>query len=464
MDSDLKTSRAAAGSAQATIQRPAPPPSKPREPQPRSQPEPHAANEHELPTDLRRPNPLTIIAAVLIFIAVLAGLFFIGWRPHERAAEQARNDAAEQASMVPIVSVAKPIPTKSVQDLTWPCDVRANQDTALYTRANGFLKKLYVDIGSRVKKDDLLAEIDTPDVDAQVEQSKAAVQQAVANVAKAEADLNLAQRTFSRYEDLQRRGDNSVTQQEVDQQKDTLQEAVATKQQAIANQKAAEATLQQFQVTQSFEKIVAPFNGVITARIYDVGALLSPTNTGPGKEIFRIAQTDPMRVFVSVPQVYSTTVKDGEPGSLEVRNYPGRTFEGTVVRKTDAIDPNTRVMSFEVDFPNADDALVTGMYGNLRLGISEAHPVLIIPTSALIFDANGTRVAVVQDGKVRFQPVKVGQDMGTQMEITDGLSKDDEIVAAPGEMLTEGSAVQIAEAAPASPPPGPTTAPIATNH
>ena len=439
-------------------------PAKPQDAQPAA-PNPHH-DEHAIPKDLRRPHPVVIIGVLLLFCAVLVGLFFIGWRPHEKAVEQAREDAADQSNALPVVSVARPQPSKSVKDLTWPCDVRANQETALYTRANGFLKKLYVDIGSHVKEGQTLAEIDSPDIDAQLTQSQAALKQAQASVSKANADLTLAEQTLKRYQSLQHGGNNTVTQQEVDEKQAALGQSKAELELANANVAAADATVKRFTALQQFEQVIAPFDGVITARNYDVGALLSPTDIGPGKQIFNIAQTDPIRVFVNVPQVYATAIKNDEPAYLEVRNYPGHTFDGTVVRRSDAIDLTTRVMSFEVHFPNHDGSLVPGMYGNLRVGISEAHPVLTIPTSALVFDASGTRVALIQDGKIHFQTVKVGQDRGTEMEITDGLSKDDQIVAAPGELLIEGGAVKIATPAPAAADaPSPTTAPIAqANH
>ncbi|MGN6367795.1 MAG: efflux RND transporter periplasmic adaptor subunit [Phycisphaerae bacterium] len=400
--------------------------------------------EHALPKDLKRPHPVAIIAALLLFCAVLAGLFFLGWDPHKKAEEQAQADAAERVDALPVVTVAHPQPSKSVKDLTWPCDVRANQETALYTRASGFLKTLYVDIGSKVKAGQTLAEIDSPDVDAQLTQSQAALKQAQASVAKAKADLKLAEQTLARYQNLQHAGNNTVTQQEVDEKQAALDQGHAELDLANANVAAADAAVKRFTALQQFEKIVAPFDGVITARNYDVGALLSPSDTGPNKQIFNIAQTDPVRVFVNVPQVYATAIKSDEPAFLEVRNYPGKTFEGAVIRRTDAIDLSTRVMTFEAHFPNHDGELVPGMYANVRLGVSEPHPVLVIPTSALVFNAGGTQVAVIQDGKVHFQPVKVGQDRGQTMEITDGITEKDEIVAAPGEQLTEGAPVEIA--------------------
>ena len=285
---------------------------------------PSAHDEDAIPKDLKRPHPVAIIFALLLFCGVLAGFFFLGWIPHQKAVEQAKADASERTDSRPVVSVARPQPSESVKDLTWPCDVRANQETALYTRANGFLKTLYVDIGSKVKAGQTLAEIDSPDVDAQLTQSQAALKQAQASVSKANADLKLAEQTLARYQNLQHGGNNTVTQQEVDEKQAALDQARAELELANANVASADATVKRFTSLQQFEQVVAPFDGVITARNYDVGALLSPTDIGPGKQIFNLAQTDPVRVFVNVPQVYATAIKNDEPASLEVRELPRR--------------------------------------------------------------------------------------------------------------------------------------------
>jgi RND family efflux transporter MFP subunit len=208
---------------------------------------------------------------------------------------------------------------------------------------------------------------------------------------------------------------------------------------------AAQASVQRLKVLQSFEKIIAPFDGVVTMRNYDVGALLSPTDNAPGKELFRIAETDKLRVYVSVPQVYATQIQIGAPAALTVRNYGDRLFTGKVARTSSSIDLATRVMTFELEFANPDGALFPGMYGDAHLEVTDPHPVLRIPTSALLFDATGPHVALVQDGKIHFQKITPGRDLGTELEVVAGITNLDQVVSTPGEQLTEGATVQVLE-------------------
>jgi RND family efflux transporter MFP subunit len=179
-----------------------------------------------------------------------------------------------------------------------------------------------------------------------------------------------------------------------------------------------------------------------------VGALVSPSNTAPGKELFRITQTDTLKVYVNVPQTYTTSVKTGQKAFLTVRNYPDKEFEGTVARSAGALDPNTRTMAFELHFPNKDGQLFAGMYGTVRMPIIAEKPLLTIPTSALVFNAAGLQVALVKDNKVHFQKIEVGRDLGTEIEVTNGISADDQVIANPGERLVENGEVQVIKSKP----------------
>jgi RND family efflux transporter MFP subunit len=408
---------------------------------------PHALAEGELPTDLPKVRTVTVVAVTILLAAMLAGLFYVGWLPHERLAEQARSDAAATANADPVVSVALPAPAESSKDVVLPADIRANQQTAIYARANGFLKQWLVDIGGRVKKDQLLAVIDAPDVDAQLNESKAALEQAKAMVIKDQADLEVAQTDYDRYLKTQKENPGSVTQEDIDAKRDTRDDAAGALAVAKAAVTQAAATVQQEAVLQGFEKITAPFDGVITARNYDVGALINPTNISNTKEMFDIADLSTLRVYVDVPQSYSTDIQVGQPAYLTVRNYPGRQFKGVVALMAGALDDATRTLPFELEFVNSDGALYPGMYGQARLPITNPHPMLTIPSSTLIFNAGGSQVAVVRDGKVHYQKITVGRDLGTELEIADGLSADDMIVTNPGERLSEGLSVKIAAAA-----------------
>jgi RND family efflux transporter MFP subunit len=418
-----------------------PPPGKPAQ---GTEP-PHPAQEggHEdpegIPANLKKPHALTVIAVAAVFAALLGGLFYMGYVPHKKAEHQAAKDAEEMADSGTLVAVAKPKVADGAKEIVLPCDLRPNQDTLVFPRASGYLKKLYVDIQSRVEKDQLLAEIDAPEVDAQLLQAQAALKQSKADANKAQADLELAERTLTRYRNARVTG-TEVSQQELDERETARHQAEAAVAQAQANIAAAEANVQRLQVLQGFEKVTAPFAGVITARNFDVGSLLSPTG---GRPLFQLQQSDTLRVYVNVPQVYATDLKTGQEAKLTVRNYPRRTFTGKVVRRAQAINSNTRTEPFELEFANPDLALVPGMYGQVQLAVTSAPKALLIPVSAMLFNAQGTQVAVVQEGKVHFQRVTVGRDLGTDLEVIDGLTPDMQVVTNPGERLAEGVEVQV---------------------
>jgi RND family efflux transporter MFP subunit len=412
-------------------------------------------NEGEIPTDLPKPSTLTVTIVVAVFALLLAALFLIGLIPERHRAATARSDANEMASDVPVVSVAIPKKSDSARDLIFPCDVHPNQTTALYTRATGFLKKWYVDIQDHVQAGQLLAEIEAPDLDAQLAQARATLQQDVANVARSQADLKLAGITVQRYVESQKVSPGSVTQEQVDQERDAYDDAVAALNQSKAAVTQAQANVQQLVAEVGFERVVAPFDGVITARNYDNGAYLSPpTAPSSTREMFDIAQTDLLRVFVSIPQQDATAVQVGKPVYLVVQNYPTRKFQGVVARTSGSLDETTRTLTVELDFPNKDGSLYPGMYGQAHIPVSDAEGVLTIPSSALLFNAQGTSVGLVRDNKVHIQPVSVGRDFGTELEITKGLTTADQIITNPGEKLAEGIQVKVAQDANGKPASG----------
>ncbi|MGD0540760.1 MAG: efflux RND transporter periplasmic adaptor subunit [Tepidisphaeraceae bacterium] len=382
---------------------------------------------------------LIAIAAAVIFAAAFAVRY-----AHLRSHDQELAAAAQQAAdSPPVVDAARPKPTGAVQDLVLPGNVSPMQETALYARVNGYLKRWYFDIGAHVEAGQLLAEIDAPDVDAQLNEARAAVDQAKANAASAQTNDQLAQATYVRYKGLLPTG--SVTQEDLDTRQSTAAQAAAAKDATNAAVKSAQATVQQLEAEQGFEKIVAPFTGTITARNYDVGALMSPTDTAPGHEIFRIAQTDKLRIWVYVPQSYVTLMRLEQPVAfLASSNYPGRKFMGIVARTAGALDPATRTLQTELDFDNADGRLWAGMYGQVIFNIHREKPVLTIPTSALVFNAQGTQVAIVDQGVIHFRKITVGRDLGTEIEVATGLTGDEQVVSNPGERLAEGSQVQLA--------------------
>ncbi len=396
-----------------------------------------------IPTDLPKIG-LAKLALIALAAAVVFAAAFVVRYAHLRGHDQElAADAQQAADQPPVVDVARPKPTGAVEELVLPGNVSPMQETALYARVNGYLKRWLVDIGAHVEAGQLLAEIDAPDVDAQLNEARAAVDQAKANAVSAQTNDQLAHATYVRYKGLLPTG--SVTQEDLDTRQTAAAQATAAKDAANAAVKSAQATVQRLQAEQGFEKIVAPFAGTITARNYDVGALMSPSDTAPGHEIFRIAETDRLRIWVYVPQSYVTLIRLEQPVAFQApSNYPGRKFMGIVARTAGALDPATRTLQTELDFNNADGRLWAGMYGQVIFNVHREKPVLTIPTSALVFNAQGTQVAIVDQGVIRFRKITVGRDLGTEIEVATGLSGDEQVVSNPGERLAEGSQVQLA--------------------
>lgn len=402
-------------------------------------------DEVVIPKDLPQPSRGVIVGVGIAIVVLFATMFAIGYIPHHNRNREIHADASERASAIPLVDVKNPKLAPATQELALPCDIRANQTTAIYPRANGYLKKLYVDIQDKVEAGQLLAEIDAPEIDAELAQRQAALEQSKASYTKAQSDVDLAQKTYDRYEESARMSKGSVTAEQLDVRKAAVDQAVSALAQAKANIVAAEADVQQLTVTKGFQKVVAPFAGIITARNYDVGALLNPSDTAAGHELFGLAQVDTMRVFVNVPQNYATQIKTGQQATLSVRNYPGRKFEGKVVRTSGALAADTRTLTFELHFPNPDGSLYAGMYGQARLPVTAPDKVLVIPSSSLVFNAGGLQVATVKDDTVRFQKINVGRDLGTEVEISHGVTAEDSVVTNPSEALSEGAKVQLAK-------------------
>lgn len=401
----------------------------------------HAPNHDEIPTDLPKVGTRGIVIVAFVFILLLAALFAVGYIPHLHRMREAEAIAKEQDDK-PIVEVVQPKRANTGGELVLPGDARAFQETALYPRATGYLKQLLVDIGDRVKAGQLLAVIEAPEIDAQLNEARAALEQAKTNVTKSQTDLAFAQTTLQRYESAVKTG--AVTTQDVDEKRTALDQAKSAVDASRAAVAASEASVQRLAELQGFQKVYAPFGGVITSRGYDVGALLTAANS-TNRALFGLAETDTLKVFVSVPQTYATAITNGQEATLEVRNFPGRLFKGKVVRSSGALDPATRTLKMEVDFPNSDDVLFAGMYGQVHLQIKSPTPPLMLPTSALVFDTDGTKVATVaENNKVKFQKILVGRDLGTELEVTDGLSGSEQVVSNPGERLADGVEVQIA--------------------
>jgi len=385
-----------------------------------------------------------VVAAVLGFI-VMAILFVIGFIPrlHTNAELNADAEAAAHGA-IPVSTV---VPTRAAPsiDLSIPGTLRPWQEVSIFARSTGYLKKWYVDISQPVKKGQLMAEVDSPEVDQQLRQAQAALLQNRAAQVKAQSDVQIAQVTYNRYVTL--KGTSGVTEQDIDQKAADLSAANANLEAAKANVSAGEANVQRLQELQSYQKVTAPFDGVVTGRAYDTGALINADPTSADiKPMYKIAENDVLRVFVNVPQSSSLQIKKGMDVSVVARERSGRTFTGRVMGTTNYLDPNNRSLLTEIKVPNEDGALLPGMLVDARFKLTRDNPPLIIPAPALIVNAQGTQVAVVEDNTIHFRKVQIGEDYGNTLEITGGLRGDEQIISTPGEKIVEGANVSIVNA------------------
>jgi RND family efflux transporter MFP subunit len=369
---------------------------------------------------VRRTRWLAI--AVLLLLALGAGRTIIGRIANARMLEAGASERAVQ-----YVKTAKPKASDAAQDLALPGTLQGYVQAPLAARSSGYLKRWTKDIGSKVEKGELLAEIESPEIDQQLSQAVAARQQAAAS-------LDLAKSTVARWEGLRKQ--DVVSQQELEERRSSVA-------QASANLAAADANVQRLRQLEGFKRVVAPFAGVITRRNVDVGDLID-AGGGAGRTLFQLAQTDPLRVYVNVPQAYAHLVKPGQPVVVTQAELRGQKFSGEVARTSASIDTNTRTMQVEVTLRNRAGALLPGAYVQVALPLA-ASQALAVPTNALLFRAEGTRVAVVDSqGRVHLRPVVIGRNLGESFEVLDGVTANDRLVLNPSDSLAEGDAVTLA--------------------
>jgi RND family efflux transporter MFP subunit len=365
-----------------------------------------------------------------IALIVVAALLVSGIWSRVRARTTLKAETAQVA--LTSVSVVSPKQTAPAEEIILPGNVQPFITSPIYARTNGYLKKWYFDIGAHVKQGQLLAVIETPEVDQQLQQARS-------NLSTANANLELAAITKSRYQGLLK--SNAVSQQDVDN-------AVGTYNANKAIVEADQAAVEQYAALVSFEKIYAPFDGVITARNTDIGDLInSGSNANVKTDLFHIAQPGTLRVYVNVPEEYSRGIKVGMTADLALAEFPGRTFQGKLVRTADAINMTTRTLLIEIDVANPTSTLLTGSYAEVHLKVSTQPSTFIIPVNTLIFRSEGLRVGIVKDGKVALTAVTPGHDFGNQIEIVSGLKLDDQIIINPPDSIVTGQQVQIVQAA-----------------
>jgi len=364
------------------------------------------------------------VSALALGVIIYAGI-------HERAMAASNLGTVTERAAITTVNVVEPKSGAALEEIVLPGNTQAFSDTPIYARTNGYLKRWYVDIGAHVKQGQLLAEIETPEIDQQLEQARADLQ-------TAEANEQLAQITATRWQNLLKT--DSVSKQETDQAVKDLSAKQATVESMTAN-------VHRLEQLQSFERIYAPFSGVITARNTDIGALINAGAGGMPQELFHMAAVNRLRIYVAVPEVDSEAAQNGARAALSLDEYPGETFQGTIVRNSDAIDLNSRTLNVEVDIDNRDGRIRPGAYVFVHLKIPEkstgATASLTIPANTLLFRSEGLRVGVVRGDRAELVPITIGRDYGSTVEVISGLKPTDQVIVNPSDSLTTGTPVRV---------------------
>lgn len=403
-----------------------------------SQNQQHAGSTEPTPHATKKPLPrgaklAALCGAIAVCVIVTTGLL------SRSSAENTLGKHTEEAA-VESVAVVKPSTTDGASEILLPGNTQPFNDTPIYARTNGYLRHWYVDIGTHVKQGQLLAVIETPELDQQLSQARS-------DLSNAKANEQLAETTAKRWQSLLTR--NAVSKQETDQATSDL----AAKQATVGSM---EANVRRLEQLQSFEKIYAPFDGVITARNTDIGALIDAGASTTPKELFHIASVAKLRVYVAVPEVDITVAQNGSKAMLTLDEYPGEKFIGTVVRNSDSIDPVTRTLNVEVDIDNSSNRIKTGAYVIVHFAVprqvaAQAGSSFTVPSNTVLFRSEGLRVAVIREGRAELVPIKIGRDYGSTIEVVSGLSKEDQVIVNPSDSLVSGTPVKIATPTAAGP-------------
>jgi membrane fusion protein, multidrug efflux system len=371
---------------------------------------------------------LTIVAVLLLILLAAGALTLWSRASHERALAK-----ETERSTVPTVAVVHPLAEKPDEDLVLPGSLLAYVESPIYARTNGYLVRWYKDIGSRVTKGELLAKIDTPEVDQELNQARATRLQIL-------AQMDLAKISSDRWENL--RKTDSVSAQEADQYSSGYK-------QSQANLAAADANVRRLEQLEGFKDVYAPFSGVLTRRNVDPGALINAGAGAAGRELFDLARVDPLRVYTSVPQAYAPYIKVGAGATITLQEFPGQKFSAKVARTAESIDPVTRTLLTEVDVPNNDGRLYPGSFGQVHFKVGSDVNKVTVPVNTMLFRAEGPRLAVIgTDEKVQLRPINIGRDYGATLEILGGVSPGDQVVVNPADSLEDGQQVKVAQTAP----------------
>jgi membrane fusion protein (multidrug efflux system) len=383
----------------------------------------------------------------LIATAGVAVLVFAGYWPRRSAQQKLLLETSQAQGTLPRVKVAAAVAENGGRSLTLPGSLQAIRQALVNARATGYVARWRVDIGDQVRTGEVLAELDTPERDQQLDQARAALKQKEAAVDQAIANRDYTRVTAARQDALLVQG--LVTAQDDDQAKAQLQIGEANVQAAQADVAAAQANLRELAQLVSFGRVVAPFDGRITQRNIDVGSLVTAgigtASASGGQPMFRIEAIDPIRVFVQVPQAFALSVKQDDSASVSIRQLPGRTFEGRVARTAGSLDPASRTLNTEIDIPNPTGELLGGMFAEVTIDVAVSHRVVRVPSSAVITDASGVHIATMDaTGYVHLVPVRLGRDDGRELELVDGLRGGEQVLVNPGGDVSDGMRVEAA--------------------
>jgi RND family efflux transporter MFP subunit len=381
-----------------------------------------------------------VVAAVILFVLLVVALAW-GYLPRreQRTALVASAGSSQHAALR--VEVTTPKAGASDKAIELPATVQALQATMLFARASGYVRAWHADMGDRVKEGQLLAEIETPELDQELMQARAQLLQARASLTQAKANSNLAKANLGRARSLAPNG--FLSKAELEQTEAQAEVGAANVSVADANVAAQQANIRRLEQLKSFSRVTAPFAGTVTQRLVEVGALVT---AGNGQPLFRLSVIDPARILVQVPQDVAPSVRAGATAKVAVREYPGRTFAGKVTRAAEELDSATRTMNTEIRVPNGDGALLPGMYAEVAMTLPTTHPVLELPATALLSDSRGQRVAVVDaQSKLHLVPVVIERDHGATIDISSGLSGDEKVVKIGSAAFVEGMSVEVAK-------------------
>lgn len=400
-------------------------------------------NDHELGFDLPAPATVSRSRALLLgfgALAVLAGAFAIGYLPR-RADRAALVESAQVGGEAALrVEVVSPKEGSSDRAISLPGSVQPLEETVIYARASGYVRKWYVDIGDKVKEGQLLVELDTPELDQELDQARAQLNQAQASLVQSQANRELSKANLQRYKQLAPSGVVSMAELDQRQAMAAVDEASVTVAQATIA--AQQANIRRLVQLKSFARVTAPFGGTVTQRTVEIGSLVS---AGTGQPMYKIAAMDPARIFVQVPQDVAPGVRAGVSADVTVREYPGRKFTGTVSRAAGELDAATRTMTTEIRIPNPDGLLIAGMYAQAAFTLPSPHRVFEIPATAVSSDAHGTRVAIVDDAsEIKLVPIVIERDTGATVEVASGLTGTERVVKLAGAQLVDGKRVEVA--------------------